>query len=131
MSVRRKKRPVAVALTTSMGDIAFLLIIFFILASIPKSGRDLTLAEAPGLGELEGTLTVTMDKNSTCWLNDAEITVEGLETAIRNELIKRKESKLVIVKIDKSVPEASFIKVITAVSSAGGTFGASGIETQR
>ena len=131
MSVRRKRRPVAVALTTSMGDIAFLLIIFFILASIPKSGRDLALAEAQRLGELEGTLTVTMDKNGTCWLNDAEVPVEALETLIRNELIKRKESKLVIVKIDRSLPFADFKQVLTAVSSAGGTFGASGIETQR
>ena len=131
MSVRRKKRSVAVALTTSMGDIAFLLIIFFILASIPKSGRELTLAEAPRLGELEGTLTVTMDKHGTCWLNDAEVPVEALETMIRNELIKRKESKLVIVKIDKSLPFADFKQVLTAVSNAGGTFGASGIETQR
>ena len=133
MSVRRKRRPAAVALTTSMGDIAFLLIIFFILASIPKTGRDLKLAEAPRLDELEGALSVTMDTDGVCWLNnsDVPVPVEALEGLIREELTRRKEGKLVIVKIDRALPFENYSKVFTAVSNAGGTIGATGVEAPR
>ena len=133
MSVRRKRRPAAVALTTSMGDIAFLLIIFFILASIPKTGRDLKLAEAPRLDELEGELSVTMDTDGVCWLNnsDVPVPVEALEGLIREELTRRKEGKLVIVKIDRALPFENYSKVFTAVSNAGGTIGATGVEAPR
>jgi len=122
-----------VALTTSMGDIAFLLIIFFILASIPKTGRELKLAEAPRLDELEGSLTVTMDEHGTCWMNnsDVPVPVEALEGLIREELARRKEGKLVIVKIDRALPFENYSKVFTAVSNAGGTIGATGIEAPR
>lgn len=130
MSVRRKKRPAVVALTTSMGDIAFLLIIFFILATIPKEGLDLESAEGTNLVPLKGTLTITMDVEGNCRLNDADVPVEALESMVKEELSKR-ESRLVVVKIDRRVPFENYSKVFTAVSNAGGTIGASGIEIQR
>jgi len=130
MSVRRKKRPAAVALTTSMGDIAFLLIIFFILATIPKEGPDLESAEGTNLVPLKGTLTITMDVEGKCRLNDADVPVEALESMVKEELSQR-ESRLVVVKIDRRVPFESYSRIFIAVSNAGGTIGASGIEAQR
>jgi len=129
MSVRRKKRPVVMALTTSMGDIAFLLIIFFILATITKTGPDLESPEGTNLVPLKGTLTITMDVDGNCQLNNEDVPVEALEGMIKDELSKR-ESRLVVVKIDRRLPYERYEKVYVAVSSAGGELGPVGIEGQ-
>ena len=132
MSVRRKKRLPAVALTTSMGDIAFLLIIFFILAGIQKKDKEFTPPEAPRLGELKAAITITLDRNGKCSVNEEEnVPLDGLAEKIRQMLAKSKEGKLVIVEIDKNQRPDAFTKVMLAVGEAGGQMGAVGIEPAR
>ena len=133
MSVRRKKRLPAVALTTSMGDIAFLLIIFFILAGIQKKERNLAPPEAPRLDELKkgGAITITLDKNGKCSVNNEDnIPLDGL-TAKITQLLAKSKKKVVIVEIDKHQKRDAYIKVMLAVGEAGGEVGAAGIEPVR
>jgi len=113
-----------------MGDIAFLLIIFFILAGIPKQQVELAPPEAPGLGEIESAIGVMMDENAKCYIQGDPIPVGALKGTIAERLTNRK-SKLVIVEIDKSLPFEAYKDVLTAVSEAGGTIGARGIRTNR
>ena len=132
MSVRRKRRLPAVALTTSMGDIAFLLIIFFILAGITKKEKKFTPPEAPRLDELKGAVTITLDANGMCSVNDEDnVPLDGLAEKIRLLLAKNKDNKLVIVEIDKNQKRDAFTKVMLAVGEAGGKVGAAGIEPVR
>ena len=132
MSVRRKKRPAAVALMTSMGDIAFLLIIFFILASIQKKNKQFTPPEAPGLDEIKGAITVTLDETGKCSVDGEDnVPIEALASRVRELLDKRKESKLVIVEIDRSITYEVSSKVLLAVSEAGGKIGAVGVSPGR
>ncbi len=127
MGVRRKRRLPMIVPLTSMGDIAFLLIIFFILAGIPKGQRSLTPPEAPGLGEIQAAVTVSMDENGKCYLQGDIVAVPALQGMVRDHLETRK-SKLVVVEIDKSLPFEAYSEVLMAVSEAGGTLGARGIK---
>lgn len=127
MGVRRKRRLPMIVPLTSMGDIAFLLIIFFILAGIPKGERELSPPEAPGLGEIQSAVTVSMDENGKCYLQGDMVAVPVLQGMVRDCLETRK-SKLVVVEIDKSLPFEAYSGVLMAVSEAGGTLGARGIK---
>lgn len=127
MGVRRKRRLPMIVPLTSMGDIAFLLIIFFILAGIPKGKRALSPPEAPGLGEIQGAVTVSMDEDGKCYLQGDMVGVSVLQGMVRDHLETRK-SKLVVVEIDKSLPFEAYSEVLMAVSEAGGTLGARGIK---
>jgi len=133
MSVRRKRRLPAVALTTSMGDIAFLLIIFFVLAGIQRQEKKFAPPEAPRLDELKrrGAVTVTLDRDGKCSVNDEEgVPLDGLAERIRELLAKTRE-KTVIVEIDRNQKPEAYQKVMLAVGEAGGTMGAVGIEPSR
>ncbi len=127
MGVRRKRRLPMIVPITSMGDIAFLLIIFFILAGIPKGNRQLSPPEAPGLGEIQSAITVSMDETGNCYLQGDTVAVGALQSLVRDRLEGRK-SKLVVVEIDKSLPFEAYSDVLVAVSEAGGTLGARGIK---
>jgi len=115
-----------------MGDIAFLLIIFFILAGIPNKQVAVSPPEAPGLGEIESAIHVIMDEDGKCYMQgDSDpVPVRALQGLIRERLTDRK-SKLVVVEIDKSLPFETFKNVWPAVSEVGGKIGAKGVRTDR
>ncbi len=121
MGVRRKKRTKAIVPLTSMGDIAFLLIIFFILASIPKGDVKLTQPEAEDLAELEKSkVTVIMDEEGQCYFQRDPVATEALTGLLKNHFETSGENRNVIVEIDRNLPYEVFKDVYSAVSEAGG-----------
>jgi biopolymer transport protein ExbD len=128
MGVRRKKRMPAIVPLASMGDIAFLLIIFFILASIPKGDVTITHPEADDLGELEKTgATVIMDEDGQCYFQRDAVPVEALTGLIKSYFETAGENRHVVVEIDRNLPYKVFKDVYSAVSEAGGVVVARGI----
>ena len=129
MGVRRKKRIPAIVPLASMGDIAFLLIIFFILASIPKEGVTLTHPEADNLDEISKTgVTVVMDEEGQCYFQDDAIPVEALAGRLKAEFSNPDRKRYVVVEIDRALPYEVFKDVYSAVSEAGGIVVARGID---
>jgi biopolymer transport protein ExbD len=121
MGVRRKKRTKAIVPLTSMGDIAFLLIIFFILASIPKGDVKLTQPEAEDLGELaKSKVTVIMDEEGQCYFQRDPVATEALTGLLKNHFETSDKNRNVIVEIDRNLPYEVFKDVYSAVSEAGG-----------
>ena len=129
MSVRRKRRIPARVPLASMGDIAFLLIIFFILASIPKGVFELAQPKADDLGEIEKTgVSVVMDEDGQCYFQGDEVPVEALVGLIKSYFEDpNKENRKVVVEIDRNLPYEVFKDVYAAVSEAGGIVVARGI----
>ncbi|MBT3200220.1 MAG: biopolymer transporter ExbD [Phycisphaerales bacterium] len=133
MGVRRKKRTPAIVPLASMGDIAFLLIIFFILASIPKGEPTLTHAEAENLGEIEqASVSVTMDENGGCFFQGKPVAVKSLTSRLKLHFEEQppeaKNNRRVIVEIDKNLTYEVYKHVYSSVSEAGGIVMAQGIE---
>jgi len=111
-----------------MGDIAFLLIIFFILASIPKENVELAHPKADDLGEIDQTgISVVMDENGQCYFQNDPVPVEALTGLIKSYFEDPDKNRNVVVEIDRNLPYEVFKDIYSAVSEAGGIVVARGI----
>ena len=84
MAIRRRKKPNLVLPLSSMGDIAFLLIIFFMLASnFMKTGNvDLQRPGAPTLEQQEpAKCSVMVDRDGVVWCDGAQVSAGELASA--------------------------------------------------
>jgi len=105
----------------SMGDIAFLLIIFFMLTSIfiKEAHVEVDPPAAPGIERVkESQVSVTMDKDGSLWLQGQPCPVEILEEGV-TALLAERDDKLVMLKIDKDIRHETFGPVFMALSKAG------------
>lgn len=121
MSVKRRgEREVAVP-TASMGDIAFLLIIFFLLTTNFAKEKHVQLKD-PVSRDIhamkEPLVFVAVDKNGAVWLQGRPCSVEGLEDQVKNLVASRAE-KLVKLRVDRAVRQERYGPVFLALSRAG------------
>ena len=117
---RRKKMPMFVSVV-AMGDIAFLLIIFFILAgNFMKDNMKFTPAESQDLESQEQPqVTVVMDESGDVWLQGVNIVdVRFLADGVIQVVGDHKE-RPVHVKIHKTIERKDFLPVLEALSESG------------
>lgn len=116
----------------SMGDIAFLLIIFFIVAGnfIKNPVENLTLAEALEIDKVtESALTVSINGDQQLFLNGQEFPdVESLGSSIQAFLAGKesRQARTVQLRVDRDVPHSVFSKVFQAIAEANGIIQAVG-----
>ena len=122
---RRHRREIAVP-TTSMGDIAFLLTIFFILTSnfAKESGIKLNPPKAPELQTMkEPHVSVAVDEKGVIHLQGQKVAdAKAVEWGVAALIARAKttEGRQVMLKCDKAVDRSVFEPVIEAISKAGG-----------
>jgi len=122
---RRKKMGIAVP-TTSMGDIAFLLIIFFMVCSnfAKESKIKFKPVDAEGLKAVENAkISVVIDEESSLFLdgqlvNDVPTFKLLMEQALANKATPK--SRMVLFKCDRYASKRVFEPVLDAIASAGG-----------
>jgi biopolymer transport protein ExbD len=122
---QKRRREMSVP-TASMGDIAFLLTIFFILASnfAKESGIKYEQARAKEVASLkESKVSVVVDENGHIYLqgkrlNDAKALEWGVSALISHA--KTPEAKMVMLKCDRKLDRTIFEPVLEAISNAGG-----------
>ena len=121
MPVRKKKRMDLVLPTSSMGDIAFLLIIFFILASNFMKSANIE-AEKPSSLEAhtvdDPQVEVVVDKSGKCYVQGVEVEASLVESAVLQALGEKRD-KPVSLLVDKDLPKKSFMPAVEALGSAG------------
>lgn len=104
-----------------MGDIAFLLIIFFMLASnFMKTGNvDLDRPGAPALEQQEAPkCTVMMDKDAVVWYEGAQVGVSEVTEALKASVEKDRDFA-VHVSIHKDLARKDFMPLVEAISESG------------
>jgi biopolymer transport protein ExbD len=133
MNIPRKKRKTKMAVpTAAMGDIAFLLNIFFMVASVFAKEAPGKVEEATeiDLQEIDPNVPqVVMDEDGQLWLNARECSQDDLEAAV-TALLEGKEKKLVILKVDKKLTKDRFGKVFLSICKAGATIALVGKEEE-
>lgn len=102
---------------SSMTDVIFLLLIFFMLTSnfVTPSGLPVNLPSSKGSSIEMTKISVTINEELRCYLNDHEVGLQGLEPALRKEL--NGQEGLVTLHIDKSVPSEYLVQVAGIASS--------------
>lgn len=134
---RRVKRKASFIPTASMGDIAFLLIIFFMVCSnfIKEASITLKPPRAEDLAEIEESpVSVSIDEEGAMYLQGSPIRdAEELEWGIRGLIADRVTDKgrTVLFKCDAGLKKNIFEPALDAISAAGGIIAAMGDITIR
>jgi biopolymer transport protein ExbD len=127
MKIQRKQRPLSEINVGAFSDIAFLLIIFFILTStflkVSGSKMDIPSGTTEKSEEEQKQLTIDLQIDNIHLGEDtAPLTMEELrERLIGADLPSKAESQRMVLLISqKEVPYDRYFKVVTAISQAGG-----------
>ena len=88
---------------SSMTDIVFLLLIFFMLTSSTPNALDMILPKAKGKSTNTQNITVSIKKNENYYVNAKQTNEDTIETALRG-LLKDKENPTVLLRVEESVP---------------------------
>ncbi len=107
----------------SMGDIAFLLIIFFILNStfVTEANIKLKPPESANVEKMDkAVISITMDEKGILRLQGQETSVTGLQALLESQLGENEERTLQ-VRIDERLTTEQYMPVMEAISGAGAT----------
>jgi biopolymer transport protein ExbD len=121
MTIRRRKKIKMMIPLASMGDIAFLLIIFFMLvSSFMKNTMEFDPATSDDVRDLPpAELSVVLDKFNRLWLQGIEITPNELAPAVEVLVGDRRADSRVQLSIHKDLKRKDYMPVIEALSEAG------------
>ena len=98
---------------SSMTDIVFLLLIFFMLTStlVTVSAIDVLLPKAGGKTESNTSIAISISDQSKFYIDKTFVTEKNLEIEILNKVGLDKK-KTVVIRGDQNVPYKSVMKVI-------------------
>jgi biopolymer transport protein ExbD len=119
--IRKRKHANLVLPLTSFGDIAFLMIIFFMLVSnfMKKANMEMLPAASSSLDKQDAPkVNVTMDEDGVIWYEGNPCGPQEL-TALLKLRAEALRDDPIHVSIHKSHPRRTFMPVIEAVSEAG------------
>ncbi len=98
---------------SSMTDIVFLLLIFFMLTStlVTADALDLVLPKAHGKTEHSQNLSVSINKKLEYYINKKHVKKENLETHLKAMLSKEKKP-VIILRVEEGVPIENAVYVM-------------------
>lgn len=113
MNIRGRNRVSPEFNMSSMTDIVFLLLIFFMIAStlVSTSAIDILLPKASGKTENKKSIAVSIKKDLTYYIDQKRVG----ESVLENELIaalSNEDKPTVVLRAEKSVPVEHVVKVM-------------------
>jgi biopolymer transport protein ExbD len=98
---------------SSMTDLVFLLLIFFMLTStlVTTSALDVILPKSKAQTVKKATVTVTIDKELNLSVNDDVVSLGQLENAILVAAASEPEA-VIVLRVDETVPTGETVRVI-------------------
>jgi biopolymer transport protein ExbD len=118
---RRRNRITPQVPLTSLIDIVFLLLIYFLLTTnfMVEEGIKIKLPQAKAAApQTEEVVTVYVDEQGRAFLGSDEIPLAKLFDRLR-EMIEDRENKLVVVRADRAVVLNKVVKVMDIAKAAG------------
>lgn len=98
---------------SSMTDIVFLLLIFFMLTStmVTTNALDLVLPKAKGKTDSNKSTSVSIDKDLNFFIDKDKINEADLESQLM-ALMANSDNKAIVLRAEKSVPHEKVVKVM-------------------
>ena len=98
---------------SSMTDIVFLLLIFFMLTStmVTTNALDLVLPKAKGKTDSNKSTSVSIDKDLNFFIDKDKVIEADLENQLL-ALFANSENKAIVLRAEKSVPHEKVVKVM-------------------
>jgi len=127
MKIKRKQRPLSEINVGAFSDIAFLLIIFFILTStfLRPAGRLMEIPSGTSEQSEDEQKQFTIDlREDEIYVGEepANLTLEALRARLADAKLPDKPDaeRMVLLESHKDVPYDRYFKVVTAITQAGG-----------
>ncbi|PJZ57897.1 biopolymer transporter ExbD [Leptospira barantonii] len=122
MSLKKKKNPPSIPVS-SMADIAFLLLVFFMVTSVLDTDPDIPIAlpDVPGGEQLNKKIAnvyLSADPNRTVFYNSIKMPINEAINNIRAKLTTTPDLK-VLIHADKELPYAELDQVFETLQDAG------------
>ncbi|TGL77350.1 ExbD/TolR family protein [Leptospira yasudae] len=122
MSLKKKKNPPSIPVS-SMADIAFLLLVFFMVTSVLDTDPDIPIAlpDVPGGEQLNkkiANIYLSADPNRTVFYNSVKMPINEAINNIRAKLTTTPDLK-VLIHADKELPYAELDQVFETLQDAG------------
>lgn len=121
MKFSTQHKALAVFSYSSLTDIVFLLLIFFLLSSsfVIQSGIKVQLPKsAAAEQETQRQIVITVTEKGLIFLNDRQVTTESLGAQLA-PLIGEDRDKIVIIKADQTVSLQSAVQVMDIAKGVG------------
>lgn len=96
---------------SSMTDIVFLLLVFFMITSNAPNALDLLLPKAKGKSTNTQNVSVSINKNLEFFVDNTKVKEEFLETELRRRL-KDVDKPTIILRAEESVPINNAVQVM-------------------
>ncbi len=96
---------------SSMTDIVFLLLIFFMLTANSPNALDLLLPKAKGKSTNTQNVSVSINKNLKYFIDKTEVDPMNMETDLQQAL-KGIENPTIILRVEESVPIENAVSVM-------------------
>lgn len=113
MNIRGRNKVTPEFNFASMTDIVFLLLIFFMIAStlVTTNAIDIILPKASGKTENKKTISVSIKKDLTYYIDQNRVGESVLETQLISAMATQ-ESPTIVLRAEKSVPVENVVKVM-------------------
>jgi len=99
---------------SSMTDIVFLLLIFFMIASTLTKQLDtieVKLPQAKGKTENRSAITVTINKSKRFYIDDIVVAKSSLQSKLLN-ILSKSDSRVIVLRAEKNVPIEEVVYVM-------------------
>ncbi len=113
MNIRGRNKVTPEFNMSSMTDIVFLLLIFFMLAStlVTTNAIDILLPKASGKTENKKSIAVSIKEDLTYYIDQKQINTPELESELIN-LLQEEQSPTIVLRAEKSVPVEHVVQVM-------------------
>ena len=96
---------------SSLADLVFLLLVFFMITANSPNALDLLLPKAKGKSTNTQNVSVSIDKNLNFFVDKKQINAENLESELKTAL-NGVENPTIILRVEESVPIENAVTVM-------------------
>ena len=113
MNIRGRNKITPEFNMSSMTDIVFLLLIFFMIAStlVTTNAIDILLPTASGKTENKKSVAVSIKKDLSFYIDQSKVEVQNLEAELL-QLLQKETAPTLVLRAEKSVPVDYVVKVM-------------------
>mgnify|MGYP000209158203 FL=1 len=113
MNIRGRNKITPEFNMSSMTDIVFLLLIFFMIAStlVTTNAIDILLPKASGKTENKKSVSVSIQKDLSFYIDQSKVEIQNLETELL-QLLQQEAEPTLVLRAEKSVPVDYVVKVM-------------------
>ena len=113
MALKRKNKVSASFSMSSMTDIVFLLLIFFMLTStlVTTNALDLVLPKSNAQTVKKQRVSVSINENFEYFIDKEAVELKYMEAQLMDKLA-RQEEQIIVLRVDKSVPIEHAVEVM-------------------